>query len=157
MLKLTDRYLWDANAALCLYSYLRKITLERILKPIEKIIVAVDDMFFAAKILSTAQSLGKPVERVKSAAEIEAAISPDLPTLVIIDLNSGKFDALEIIAALKAQPAITILGFLSHVQIDLRRRAEQAGCDYILPRSAFSQLLPEILSGKMPKAVPKAE
>src|SRR5262245_42800376 len=115
-------------------------------------------MFFAAKILSTAQNLGKPFERVKTAAEIEAAISPDLSSLLIIDLNSSKFDALEIIASLKAQQSpITVVGFLSHIQIDLRRRAEQAGCDYILPRSAFSQLLPEILSGKMPKAVPKAE
>ncbi len=128
-------------------------------KPIEKILLAVDDMFFAAKILSTAQHLGKSIERVKSAAEIEAAISVDSSALLIIDLNSTKFAALEVIAMLKAQSQLstTILGFLSHVQIDLRRQAEEAGCDYILPRSAFSQLLPEILSGKMPKAVPKAE
>ena len=126
---------------------------------VEKILIAVDDMFFAAKILSVAQHLGKTVERVKTATEIEAAITPNLPTLLIIDLNSTKFDAVEIIASLKAQPqsSMTVLGFLSHVQIDLRRRAEQAGCDYVLPRSAFSQLLPDILSGKMPKAVPKAE
>ena len=129
------------------------------MKPIDKIIIAVDDMFFAAKILSVAQNLGKIVERVKTATEIEATVTPEVPTLLIIDLNSSKFDAVEIIASLKAQPqsSTTILGFLSHVQLALRRRAEQAGCDYILPRSAFSQLLPEILSGKMPKAVSKAE
>ena len=129
------------------------------MKEFEKIIIAVDDMFFAAKILSVAPHIGKTVERVKTASEIEAAIAPDVPTLLIIDLNSTKFDAVEIIASLKAQPqsSTTVLGFLSHVQLDLRRRAEQAGCDYVLPRSAFSQLLPDILSGKMPKAVPKAK
>ena len=126
---------------------------------VEKILIAVDDMFFVAKILSVAQNLGKTVERVKTATEIEAAVTAEMPTLLIIDLNSTKFDAVEIIGSLKAQPqsAMAVLGFLSHVQLDLRRRAEQAGCDYVLPRSAFSQLLPDILSGKMPKAVPKAE
>ncbi|HXG65442.1 MAG TPA: hypothetical protein VNO70_10055, partial [Blastocatellia bacterium] len=52
----------------------------------------------------------------------------------------------------KAQPAlrdVPIIGFLSHVQVDLKRQAEMAGCDYVIPRSLFSQALPQIVSGDL--------
>ncbi len=117
----------------------------------EKIIVAVDDMFFAAKITGAAQLAGKSIERLKSAEEIYQSVKDHFPTLVLIDLNASKFEAIEIIQWLKAQsppPGIPIIGFLSHVQVDLKRRAEAAGCDFVMPRSAFSQRVTEILSGK---------
>jgi hypothetical protein len=38
-----------------------------------------------------------------------------------------------------------VLGFLSHVQHDLKAAAAEAGCDRILPRSAFTAELPDIL------------
>ncbi len=123
-----------------------------------KIIVAVDDMFFAAKILSAAQSVGRQVERVKTEAQLVESVSNQPVALVIIDLNSLLWNALEVIASFKSQPtlsAIPILGFLSHVQIDLKRNAEQMGCDYVMARSSFSQTLSEILSGKMPKSSAK--
>ena len=36
-------------------------------------------------------------------------------------------------------------GFLSHVQGDLKQKAHEGGCDMVLPRSAFSQNLPQLL------------
>ena len=38
-----------------------------------------------------------------------------------------------------------IIGFLSHVQGDLKQKAHEVGCDMVLPRSAFSQNLPQLL------------
>jgi hypothetical protein len=35
---------------------------------------------------------------------------------------------------------------VSHVQVDLLNTAQQAGCDRVMPRSAFSKKLPQILS-----------
>ena len=52
------------------------------------------------------------------------------------------------IARLKANPATAstpVLAYLSHTQVDLKRAAEQAGCDLVLPRSVFSQNIHEIL------------
>jgi PleD family two-component response regulator len=124
-----------------------------------KIIVAVDDMFFAAKILGAAQSVGRPLERVKTTGQLAESAALHPVALLIIDLNSTQFEALEIIESFKANPAlaaIPILGFLSHIQIDLKRKAEQLGCDYVMARSAFSQRLVEILSGKMPKSSAKS-
>jgi hypothetical protein len=38
-----------------------------------------------------------------------------------------------------------VIGFHSHVQVELGRAAEQAGCDQVLPRSVFVAQVPEIL------------
>jgi hypothetical protein len=37
------------------------------------------------------------------------------------------------------------LGYLSHVQSELKKKAEETGCDVVMPRSAFSKNLPRIL------------
>src|SRR5689334_16648990 len=103
----------------------------------DRIIVAVDDMFFAAKILTTAQNLGRQVERVKTPEQLIEALKQGAPALLIVDLNSPHFQSLEAIAALKSQAALSgmrILGFLSHVQVELKRRAEDAGFDIVIPR-----------------------
>jgi hypothetical protein len=38
-----------------------------------------------------------------------------------------------------------VIGFLSHLQGDLKAKAMEAGCDMVMPRSAFSQNLPNLL------------
>jgi hypothetical protein len=45
----------------------------------------------------------------------------------------------------KLKKGTSIIGFLSHVQGDLKLKAHEAGCDMVLPRSAFSQNLPQLL------------
>jgi hypothetical protein len=40
---------------------------------------------------------------------------------------------------------INLIGYLSHVQGELKVQAQEAGCDMVMPRSAFSQNLPQIL------------
>jgi CheY-like chemotaxis protein len=124
-----------------------------------RIIVAVDDMFFAAKILGAAQQAGRQVERVTSREQLAQAAAIAPVSLIIIDLNSQQLQALEMIETFKADPllaTIPLLGFLSHVQLELKRRAEELGCDFVMARSAFSQTLAEILSGRMPKSSAKS-
>ncbi|MEW6127642.1 MAG: hypothetical protein AB1757_11450 [Acidobacteriota bacterium] len=121
-------------------------------KTTESILVAVDDMFFAAKILATAKTLGKTIERVKSTAEIQNYLDQKSPSLLLIDLNATKFDAIDLIRAIKADKRLEkpfIVGFLSHVQVDLKNRALEAGCNVVMPRSAFSQKLAEVLNGNI--------
>ena len=40
---------------------------------------------------------------------------------------------------------ISVIGYLSHVQGDLKLQAQEAGCDMVMARSAFSQNLTQIL------------
>jgi CheY-like chemotaxis protein len=113
------------------------------------ILAAVDDMFFAAKIRATAEALDVSLKfhrRLEGLVEAAGAQSPDL---IIVDLHNEKLDPLELARALKANDAskaIPLLGFFSHVQTDLQRAAVAAGYDQVMPRSAFSRDLAQILN-----------
>jgi len=69
------------------------------------------------------------------------------PSLIIFDLNNVNAKPLTLIPKLKSKlkKATSIIGFLSHVQGDLKQKAHEVGCDMVLPRSAFSQNLPQLL------------
>ncbi len=67
---------------------------------------------------------------------------------MILDLNCGAIDPLRLIGALKGDEStrgVPLVGYVSHVQGELKQQAQQAGCDTVLARSAFSQNLPQIL------------
>jgi CheY-like chemotaxis protein len=121
-----------------------------------RIAILVDDMFFAAKIRAAAQNAAREVESVKSLDQLEKMVD-DPPAMVILDLNSERLDGIAAIKVLKSKPTmkgIPIVGFLSHVQVDLKQAAESAGCDYVIPRSMFSMKLPEIAGGDL-SSLPK--
>lgn len=113
------------------------------------VLVAVDDLFFVSKITATAQALGVPLRFAHTQDELIALALSEQPALLIVDLNGTGCSPLETIAQLKDDADlrhIPIVGFLSHVQADLKVKATMAGCDRVMPRSVFSARLPEILS-----------
>lgn len=114
-----------------------------------RIFAFVDDLFFLAKIQEVARKLNVKVEFVKSDKEIGDKISQngqEPPSLIIIDLNNPAIKPLTVIPKLKREfKGTAIIGFLSHVQGELKVKAQDAGCDMVLPRSAFSQNLPSLL------------
>jgi hypothetical protein len=116
-----------------------------------RIFCFIDDLFFQAKIQETARKLGVKVEFVKGDKEGVARLvdAPDAakPTLVVFDLNNLNAKPLTLIPKFKAKfkKATSIVGFLNHLQGDLKLKAVDAGCDTVMPRSAFSQSLPNLL------------
>lgn len=116
-----------------------------------KVIAAVDDLFFASKIRATAEHLGLIIEFARSDEAVIAAARRELPAVILVDLHSQKFQPLELAARLKEDEqlkAIRLIGFFSHVETQLQVAAETAGFDQVLPRSAFTNRLPQILSGE---------
>jgi CheY-like chemotaxis protein len=112
------------------------------------VIAAVDDLFFGAKILETAERLNVPLCLVRSPEDLAERARASRPALIIFDLNAEGCRPLEAIRQVKADPALRdtlALGFFSHVQHELKMAAAEAGCDRILARSAFTAELPEIL------------
>jgi CheY-like chemotaxis protein len=128
-----------------------KSTRERELLMSRRVVVAVvDDMFFASKIRAVAESLNVGVRFARSAAEALEAAQAEEPSLILADLHARRCDPFALAEQLKADEktrAVPLLGFFSHVQTELRLRAEQAGYDRVMPRSMFSKRLPEILGG----------
>ncbi len=115
--------------------------------PGHRAVAVVDDLFFTVKIMDAAKRAGLAIEFVKS--EIDAIDkAKSAPAVMILDLNCGAVDPVRLITALKADPetkAVSLVGYISHVQGELKQQAQQAGCDMVLARSAFSQNLPQLL------------
>lgn len=111
-------------------------------------IVCVPDLFFLTRIQAAAKRTGAAIEECAPAALAgRCAAAP--PALVILDLH-GPGDPLAAVRALKSSRAtagIPVVGFYSHVDSELRRRALAAGVDRVLPRSAFTAKLEELLAG----------
>jgi CheY-like chemotaxis protein len=115
-----------------------------------RIFAFVDDLFFLAKIQETARKMNVKVEFVKTDKELQEKMGQngvDKPSLIIFDLNNANAKPLTTIPKLKAKlkKGTNIIGFVSHVQGDLKMKAQEAGCDMVVPRSAFSQNLPSLL------------
>lgn len=111
------------------------------------VLAVVNDLFFSVKITDAAKRAGMPVEFVKEEREVIAK-ARTRPTLIIFDLNFDHVQPLKLISTLKSGAdfkGISVIGYLSHVQADLKLKAQEAGCDMVMARSAFSQNLPQIL------------
>ena len=118
------------------------------------IAIIVDDMFFASKIRAAAEAAGRTVRSIKSREQLDSELNGSATILVIVDLNSSRLDPFEAIQSIKSitdLASVPVVSFVSHVQTNLIRRAQEAGCDYVLPRSVFSQMLPEIVAGRFDK------
>lgn len=114
------------------------------------IIAAVDDMFCISKIRAAAEHLGVKVNFPRNVESLIASAREAQPDLIVVDLHSQKIDPISLAGKLKGDSqlqAIELLGFFSHVQTELMHEAKQAGYDRVMPRSAFSKNLSEILSG----------
>ncbi|MGA9243149.1 MAG: response regulator [Silvibacterium sp.] len=110
----------------------------------------IEDLFFLAKIQETARKLGIKVGFVKADKEVLAKLTDaeqGRPSLIVFDLNNANAKPLTLIPKLRAKlkKGTSIIGFLSHLQGDLKAKAIDAGCDMVMPRSAFSQNLPNLL------------
>ena len=115
-----------------------------------RIFAFIDDLFFLAKIQETARKLNVKVQFVKTDKDILERLKTngeEKPSLIIFDLNNANAKPLTTIPKLKKElkKGTAIIGFLSHLQADLKMKAQEAGCDMVLPRSSFSQNLPSLL------------
>jgi hypothetical protein len=118
-----------------------------------RIFFFIEDLFFLAKIQETARKLGVKVEFVKgeggkdTVARLYDAPEAERPALLVFDLNNLNAKPLALIPKFRSKykKGVSIIGFLNHLQGDLKMKAIEAGCDTVMPRSAFSQSLPVML------------
>lgn len=116
---------------------------------VTRIFAFVDDLFFQTKIKDTARKLNVNIEFVKTDKDVLDRFQngEQPPSLIIFDLNNANAKPLSVIPKLRSRfkKTTSILGFVSHVDAELKVKAQDAGCDAVMPRSAFSQNLPQIL------------
>ena len=112
------------------------------------VVAVIEDLFFTVKINESAKRAGLSVRFVKSQQDaLDQAAGH--PAMMILDLNFTAVDPIDLIRKIKAAPElrkIHLLGYVSHVQGALKVEAQEAGCNMVLARSAFSQNLMQIMN-----------
>jgi DNA-binding NarL/FixJ family response regulator len=109
-----------------------------------RVVALMDDLFFQMKLAETAKQLGVEVKVATNADALLALLEP-APKLVIVDLNA-RCQPVQAVERVRAgKNGVRVVGFLSHVQTELAGQALAAGCDEVMPRSAFTQKLAAIL------------
>jgi PleD family two-component response regulator len=113
----------------------------------KKILAVLEDLFFTVKINESAKRAGLDISFLKSEHDVLEQAKHH-PTLIIMDLNFHGIDPLQLIRKLKGDEhtkSVNLVGYLSHIQGELKQQAQEAGCNMVMARSAFSQNLPQIL------------
>ena len=112
----------------------------------KRVLAVVSDLFFSVKLSEAAKRNGLAIEFVKEGTElIEKA--KGRPTVIVFDLNFEAVEPLKLISQLKGSPetrGVSLIGYLSHIQGELKQQAQEAGCDMVMARSALSQNLMQI-------------
>ena len=112
-------------------------------------LVLLNDLMFRVKVEDLIRRAGFMTKVYADAGLLLAACREHQPEAVIMDLNYEAASPLQFISDMKADAAtkaIPVLAYVSHVQVELRRKAEELGCDLVVARSALVQGLPQFLS-----------
>lgn len=115
-----------------------------------RVVAAVEDLLFRSKISETAEVVGVETAFPRNPKRLIEALRASPPDLLVLDLNSARFEPLELLRIVESDSAlqdVRTVGFLSHVQGDLALAARESGCDRVMARSAFVENLPRVLSG----------
>ena len=108
------------------------------------IVAVVEDLFFRSKIEATARHLNVPVRFVK-AQELAKESAGAAAVLLELSSNGEAVSAVRKLRGDKSPSDVPVIGFLSHVDKELAKQAEAAGVTRVMPRSQFSEGLPDLL------------
>ena len=103
--------------------------------------VLCDDLMFTSRITGTARALNLEMRVCRRPGDLLALAAGQPLACVILDLDQADLDVAPLVGAVKQPGPATIVGFGSHVAAERLRAAREAGCDLVLPRSQFVQIL----------------
>ena len=104
-----------------------------------------DDLMFTSRITGTARSLGLTIKTARSVDVLEKMMEQQGPVCVLLDLGHAGLDVAGLVPRLK-QKAARVVAYGSHVDAAGLRAAREAGCEPVLPRSKFVEVLPQELA-----------
>jgi len=99
-----------------------------------------DDLIFTSRIAGTARALGLEMRVARTVAELTKAQEDVKPVCAILDLNHPELKIDAGMPGLK-KAGVFVVGYGSHVAVEVLKAAREAGCDVVLPRSKFVEEL----------------
>ncbi len=108
-------------------------------------LVLTDDLLDGSRIAGHVKAAGLDVLTCRDSTALRAAVARQ-PALALIDLHNPGLVIETVVPALRAA-GVRVIGFGSHVDVARLKAARAAGCDEVLPRSAFFEGLEAKLTG----------
>jgi hypothetical protein len=99
-----------------------------------RITALVQDLMLASRVRTSLEASGHEVEQ-----DSELPDELDGIDLVVADLDAVPPEEL-------SELGVPVIGFYSHVDVEMKKRAEQVGLTLAVPRSRMSRELPELVS-----------
>jgi CheY-like chemotaxis protein len=106
-----------------------------------------EDMIFTSRIVGTAEALGLSIKTAKDQAALQELAKRQAVSCVIIDLANPGLNISALIDWLRQNctPTPRTVAYGAHVNVESLKKAREAGCDLVLPRSKFAEDLPRAL------------
>jgi len=109
-----------------------------------RVLALTADLLFGSQVQGALAAAGHEVRLLGSEHALADALaeSGGETTALLVDLADGSLDGAGALERLRADgrlDAVRTLAYYSHVEVEARRRAEQAGFDLIVPRSRMAR------------------
>lgn len=105
-----------------------------------RVVAFIPDLLFGSHVQAALLADRSEVELVGEDGAVREALTG--ASVLVVDLTDEAFRRAELVESLSAEGAlngIRTLAFYSHVDVDARDRAENAGFDLIVPRSRMAR------------------
>jgi CheY-like chemotaxis protein len=106
-----------------------------------------DDLIFASRVAGAARARGLEMTQARTPEALLAAAARRRPGGVLVDLSFPGLDLPGLLRRLAeaCSPPPRVMAYGSHVEAETLRAARAAGCDPVLPRSKFVEVLEQDL------------
>jgi CheY-like chemotaxis protein len=119
---------------------------------VARIALASPDLLFGSKVAGGLGAAGHEVARLAPDGEARSGVGR--ADLLVVDLTVEDYDGVGLVESLRHRGelgATPVLGYYAHVDQEVRRRAEGAGFDLVVPRSRMARematLVERLLAG----------
>lgn len=102
-----------------------------------------DDLIFTSRITGTGKALGLDINSTSDIESLIQMAQAEQVTGALLDLDFPGLNIKELMD--KINGCCKVMGYGSHVKVENLKSAREAGCDPVLPRSAFVEKLPSDL------------
>lgn len=107
-----------------------------------------DNLMQAMQIEPQLRSLGYQVRTLAPGPEAVEALARHAPALVLVNLTSTRFAGANLVRQIRQHPdlaKVPVVGYAGHVERQFFQAGREAGADMVVPNSAMSRALPEVL------------
>jgi DNA-binding response OmpR family regulator len=109
------------------------------------------DLLFGSKVEGGLKVAGHTVNRFDTEEKVRVAAS--FHDVLVVDLTAEGLDGPALVRSMREHgelDAVPTLGFYSHVDVETRRRAEDAGFSRVVPRSRMAREMAALVQGLLP-------